>query len=316
MNLSHEEALERGSLIRDSLVAQCLGLLGDRWTLLAIRDLFLGRHRFEELLQHTGAVRSTLANRLKVLVAQGIVYRNPYQTVPLRYEYRLTPKGLGLYNFALAVWHWEHLWSDKEAAVLPPRLYHRGCSAYFIPVCSCARCDQSVTSRTVSYRTNPAYALSPVVAITPKRRSKVKAVGHRAKDGSLFHAMNVLGDRWNNLILGGSLYGLKRYDDFQRGLGISTNILAHRLKLLVGAQLLDRVAYQSSPRRYQYNLTQKGKDYLPIAVALHNWSEKWLTKGQVSNVILSHSCAPDPLKVAFSCSHCAQVLAPHDVSLV
>ncbi len=316
MSVTHEEASETGDLILNSVVAQCLGLLGDRWTLLAIRDLFLGRHRFEELLQHTGAVRSTLANRLKVLVEQGIVYRNPYQTSPLRHEYRLTPKGLGLYNFSLAIWCWEHLWSDKEVFVLPPKLYHSRCGAYFTPVCSCTRCAKPVTSSTISNRSNPAYAGSKVATTVPKRRSKVNPAQYKAKDGSMFHAIDVLGDRWNHLILGGALYGLKRYDDFQRGLGISTNILADRLKLLVNAGLMIRVAYQNAPKRYQYDLTQKGKDYLPIALSLHNWSEKWLTKGRVSNVILSHTCSLDPVQLDFSCSHCGEGLAPHDVAIV
>ena len=313
-NQSQEQAKATGELILNSVVAQCLGLLGDRWTLLTIRDLFLGRHRFEELLQHTGAVRSTLANRLKVLVEQGIVYRNPYQIAPLRYEYRLTPKGLGLYDFALSVWSWEHTWHGDEVIDLPPRLVHRKCNKPFMPVCKCTLCEQNITASTVSNRPNPSYSGGNQVALFSKRRSKVTVSSHKAKDGSLFHAIDILGDRWNNLILGGALYGLRRYDDFQRGLGISTNILADRLKLLVEAGLFERVVYQNAPKRYQYKLTSKGTDYLPIAMALHKWSEKWLTQGRGGNVILSHHCQSTPIQFVFCCSACGSAVDPHDVT--
>jgi len=312
--LSPEQVKATGQLVLNSVVAQCLGLLGDRWTLLVIRDLFLRRHRFEALLQHTGAVRSTLANRLKVLVQQGIVYRNPYQMSPARYEYRLTPKGLGLYDCALAIWSWEQKWLGDEVVELPPVLVHRSCKKPFSPICKCLSCDEAITSNSVTNRPNSAYLATTRATNFSKRRSKISAGSHTARDGSLFHATDILGDRWNNLILGGALYGLRRYDDFQRGLGISTNILADRLKLLVEAGLFNRVAYQSGPKRYQYNLTAKGQDYLPVAMALHKWSERWLTQGERGNVILSHHCEDAPVQFVFCCSACEGVLHPHDVT--
>ncbi len=314
MNLTHEEAVETGRLVLDSLVAQCLALLGDRLTLLVIRDLFLGRHRFEDFLQHTGAVRSTLANRLKVLVAQGIVYRHPYQTKPLRHEYRLTPKGLGLYDFALSIWAWEQKWVNASTITLPPRLVHRTCASAFYPVCACARCHQAITVQSLSYVRTRAHNALPRRTPASKRRSKASQVSSPGKDASLFHTIDALGDRWNNLILGGALYGLRRYDDFQRGLGISTNILADRLKWLVSAELMERIAYQSAPQRYQYRLTQKGQDYLPIAMSLHKWSERWWLPSEGGNVILRHRCSPEPLQVSTRCSVCDQAVAPKDVT--
>jgi DNA-binding HxlR family transcriptional regulator len=304
-----------GELVLNSVVAQSLGLLGDRCTLLTIRDLFLGRHRFEALLEHTGAVRSTLARRLKVLVEQEVVYRSPYQKSPVRYEYRLTPKGLQLYGFALGVWAWEHTWLDDDAMDLPPRLVHRKCKHSFMPVCKCLRCEEAITSRSVFNRPNPDGVVTETATIFSKRRSKVDAASHSGADGSLFHATDILGDRWNNLILGGALYGLSRYDDFQRGLGIATNILADRLRFLVDAGLFRRVAYQAAPKRYRYKLTPKGEDYLPVAMALHQWSERWLTDGQGGNVILSHHCHDSPILFFYCCSVCGEVLDPHEVEI-
>jgi len=315
-SLSPDQVKATGQLVLNSVVAQCLGLLGDRCTLLNIRDLFLGRHRYEALLQHTGAVRSTLAKRLKVLVEQDIVYRSSYQRAPLRYEYRLTQKGLELYGFALGVWAWEHTWLDDEVMDLPPNLVHRKCKHSFMPVCKCLRCGEAITSRSVSNRPNPEGVVNKTATIFSKRRSKLDAASHSGADGSLFHATDILGDRWNNLILGGALYGLSRYDDFQRGLGISTNILADRLRFLVGAGLFTRVAYQVAPKRYRYKLTPKGEDYLPVAMALHKWAEQWLTDGRGGNVILSHHCHDSAIEFVYCCSECGEFLDPHEVEIV
>jgi len=314
VNPHEDRALSIGERVRDSVVAQSLSLLGDRWTLLTIRDMFQGRHRFEELLSHTGAVRSTLATRLKMLVDQGIVYRNPYQNSPVRYEYRLTPKGIGLYDFALSLWSWEHRWLTEDVLDVPPKLFHRGCGKQFLPVCRCNRCGKAVTAQTIVSIANPTYTRNNPSSHAAKRRSKVAVGSNKAKDASLFHAADILGDRWNNLILGCALYGLKRYDDFLRALEISSNILADRLKLLVDAGLLNRVRYQTNPDRFEYELTEKGGDYMPVAMSLHKWADKWLTQGKGGNVIMCHSCSGEALNFNFCCSACKAPLAAHEVS--
>lgn len=314
MSVTPDKATAIGERVLNSVVAQALALLGDRWTLLTIRDLFLGRHRFEALLSHTGAVRSTLASRLKVLVEQGIVYRNPYQDSPPRFEYRLTPKGLGLYDFALSLWSWEQRWIPEDTLDVPPRLFHRTCGSVFQPICACERCAKPLHPESVVSRRNTDYRPAKNATAVAKRRSKVTKESHTASDASLFHTTDILGDRWNNLILGCALYGLQRYDDFQRALGISSNILADRLKLLVAGGLLERIRYQETPDRYQYDLTEKGNDYLGIAMSLHKWGDKWLTQGRGGNVVMIHSCSSEPLKLHFVCSHCQAPLDPHDVA--
>ncbi|MEM5515707.1 helix-turn-helix domain-containing protein [Henriciella sp. AS95] len=74
-------------------VARTLTLVGDRWTLLILRDCFLGRSKFEEFAETTGATRHILSSRLKRLVTAGVLERRPYQDRPKRYEYVLTEKG-------------------------------------------------------------------------------------------------------------------------------------------------------------------------------------------------------------------------------
>jgi DNA-binding HxlR family transcriptional regulator len=103
-----------------SPIAKALAVVGDRWSALVMREMFLGTTRFGELAAATGASRATLSKRLRALVANGLLYRNPYQARPPRVEYRLTEKGFGLYDFALAIWAWEARWSRGTDRRLPP----------------------------------------------------------------------------------------------------------------------------------------------------------------------------------------------------
>jgi DNA-binding HxlR family transcriptional regulator len=78
-------------------IARTLELVGEKWALLAVREVFLGDRRFDEMVRRTGAPRDTLAARLKTLVGAGILERQQYSEHPVRHEYRLTPAGLDLY---------------------------------------------------------------------------------------------------------------------------------------------------------------------------------------------------------------------------
>src|SRR5438477_8862885 len=102
-------------------IARALELVGERWTLLIVRDVFLGLHRFDELQESLGIARNVLTDRLNRLVVEGILERVRYSERPERFEYRLTKKGreLGLALLALMQWGDRHL-SEK-----PPRVARR-----------------------------------------------------------------------------------------------------------------------------------------------------------------------------------------------
>src|SRR6201984_2245968 len=87
-------------------VARAISVIGDRWTILILRDCFLRVRRFEDFEKRLGITRHVLADRLRKLVALGVLRRIPYQERPRRYEYRLTPKGLDLQPVLLALVRW------------------------------------------------------------------------------------------------------------------------------------------------------------------------------------------------------------------
>ena len=97
-------------------IARTLDVIGDRWTLIIIRDLFLGRSRFNEFRQSTPRISpKLLSERLKRLEEQGLVERALLDGYPPRAEYRLTPKGRSLFPvlFAMGSWGFEHLFADE-----------------------------------------------------------------------------------------------------------------------------------------------------------------------------------------------------------
>jgi DNA-binding HxlR family transcriptional regulator len=102
-------------------IARTLEVVGERWTLLIIRDVFLGLRRFDQLQKSLGVARNVLTDRLNRLVDQGILERVRYSERPARYEYRLTARGLEL-NVALTALR---QWGDRYLSEKPARLLRR-----------------------------------------------------------------------------------------------------------------------------------------------------------------------------------------------
>ncbi len=111
-------------------IAATLGLVGERWSLLVLRDAFNGVRRFDDLHERIGAPRQVLSARLTRLVDEGILRRVPYREPGQRqrHEYRLTDKGLALYPVLVALMHWGDRWAGDPAGP-PITLHHRGCGA-------------------------------------------------------------------------------------------------------------------------------------------------------------------------------------------
>ena len=101
-------------------VASALDILGDRWTLVLIRDLHFGASRYNDFLSSPEGIPSNLlAERLKTMEARGIVAKEPYQTKPIRYAYRLTEMGNALYPVMKAMSDWGLQWLPDRKARLP-----------------------------------------------------------------------------------------------------------------------------------------------------------------------------------------------------
>ncbi len=130
-------------------LARTLSVVGDRWTLIILRDCFLGVRRFDQFEARLGITRHVLADRLKKLVAADVLEKRPYRERPIRHEYRLTAKGKDLYPVILSLVHWgDQYMAGPEGP--PLRHRHRRCGQLTQGVLICAECGEPLTPQEVS----------------------------------------------------------------------------------------------------------------------------------------------------------------------
>ncbi|EDM47630.1 winged helix-turn-helix transcriptional regulator [Marinobacter algicola] len=135
-------------------VARALAVVGDRWTLIILRDCFLGVRRFDQFESRLGITRHVLTDRLKKLVENDVLTKVPYQEKPLREEYRLTEKGLALHPVIMSLVHWGNTYMTDERGV-PLVHIHKTCGHRMAPVTTCSKCGEEVTARDVRVEVGP-----------------------------------------------------------------------------------------------------------------------------------------------------------------
>src|ERR1700753_262493 len=111
----------------------------------------------------------------------------------------------------------------------------------------------------------------------------------RPETCSIGRTMDILGERWTFLILRECFYGVRRFSEMQRNLGIARNILSTRLQTLVNAGILERVLYCEEPERYEYKLTPPGRDLYPAIVTIMRWGDRHLQDDFGPPVVLRHN---------------------------
>jgi DNA-binding HxlR family transcriptional regulator len=127
-------------------VARALSVVGERWTMLILREAFMGRRRFDEFQSGTGIARNILSTRLHALVADEIFERSDDAGPDHHIEYRLTKKGLDLYPVVLALMRWGDTWMTDELGP-PMTLMHRTCGHATSPSMVCSHCSATIDAR-------------------------------------------------------------------------------------------------------------------------------------------------------------------------
>jgi DNA-binding HxlR family transcriptional regulator len=127
-------------------------------------------------------------------------------------------------------------------------------------------------------------------------------------------AMDVLSDRWTFLILREAFFGVRRYGQMQRNLGIARNVLADRLRQLVAEGMFERVRYHTDPDWYEYRLTERALALYPVIVGLMRWADHHLATEEDANALeLIHRSCGQPAEPYLACSHCHEPLSGRDI---
>jgi DNA-binding HxlR family transcriptional regulator len=143
-------------------VARTLEVLGDRWTMLVIRDAFVGVRRFDDFQRDLGIARNVLADRLQRLVDEGVLERHRYQERPERFEYRLTAKGIDLWRALVSLMKWGDRYYARPAG--PPTVVrHHGCGGEVTDHFTCERCGAQLEAKDVRLEPGPG-ASAPAAA--------------------------------------------------------------------------------------------------------------------------------------------------------
>lgn len=139
-------------------VARALSVVGERWTLLILRDAFLGTRRFDQFQARLGITRHRLSERLGKLVDAGVLTKVRYTEKPPRYEYRLTRKGLALYPVLMTLGRWGDDWMDRDEGA-PVEYFHQRCGRKTRAVLTCDCCGEELKPPQVTPIVGPALAL-------------------------------------------------------------------------------------------------------------------------------------------------------------
>jgi DNA-binding HxlR family transcriptional regulator len=131
---------------------------------------------------------------------------------------------------------------------------------------------------------------------------------------SIARALEVLGDRWTLLVIRDAFMRVRRFEDFQRDLGVARNVLADRLARLVDEGILKRVRYQERPDRYEYRLTEKGIDLWPVTMALLQWGDAYYAPEVGPPQVVRHRDCGGEITRHLTCAKCGAELGPRDVA--
>ncbi len=283
-------------------------MVGDAPTVLVIEAIWLGTRRFDALRKRTGLLKALLSDRLKRLIANGMIEKCPSSDGGNRHEYVLTQKGRDLYWTSLMLLRWEQRWGAGRTK-LRVELTHKTCSHVFEPEPACKACNKTIDATQMEWEPGPGVGMmEPVYS----RRRQQRETTQDAT--TLFdEAARIMGDRWASLIMRSIFTNINRFDDIRRDTAIATNILAERLAWLTSIDVIRQVQYVESPPRYEYRLRRKGVDYYPALLMLMMWGDKYFCSPNGPPVLLTHRDCGHRLEPQVVCSHCREPLEAHQV---
>lgn len=262
-------------------------LLADRVSLLVLRDIFRGSHRYQQFKNQLGFSHAVLTDRLRHLEHAGLIAARPYSDRPPRFEYLLTPKGDAYWPVAVSLWRWEALWSrDPSARIASVR--HRACGKVMLPWFGCTTCGEEVRLHNRLDVGVSTQTLFDSLSRTPHRYRRaggpaLTAFSSSASDG----VFTVLRDRWSLLIMLAFVKGLTRFTEIQKGLGISPTLLSRHLDEMTSSGLIEPVTVPGRAHR-TYRMLDKGGDLRPALALTHLWANAWSETGPRADMLLQH----------------------------
>jgi DNA-binding HxlR family transcriptional regulator len=326
-----------------------LGLLGDEWNLLIIRQALLGATHYSQWHTALPISHAVLAHRLATLTEMALLERLKHQG--RRPTYQLTPRGRETWPILLAMRAWETTWATPlpEAApgplaapavpggaVHPARcngtcgmgaagkvceageMVHLRCGMPLLPTLICAACGKTAGHRDTDGAFGPSgtWARS-VPAATTRRRpapSRTRAREPAATPG-FGQTMQLIGNRWSAAVLGAAFQGLRRFGEFEQRLGAPPTVIADRLRVFVSLGVFEQVPGTDRPDWRTYRLTPKGLAFFPVMVTAIDWGQRWFQAAEGPALELRHRPCGGPFHARLACDACTAPLNLDEVAV-
>jgi DNA-binding HxlR family transcriptional regulator len=295
---------------RNCSVARTLDIVSDAWAFLIIREAFFGSRTFEAFRSALDIPRATLTDRLRKLTRLQI-FRQVAAEVGQRKEYRLTKMGFDLYPSFIALMQFGDRW--LAGGKRPPLvLVHAACGCDSHPIVACSACASALDARAVKYRDGPGAGRRPAKPGRNTRRASDASRFLLGRPSSVSRALQIIGDKWSFMVVREGFFGNRRYDHIQSELGIAPNILTDRLSRLVAQGVFHRRLYQHAPERYEYLLTDMGRDLYGPFVTMLAWGDRWLSKGKPP-LLLHHVKCDHDFQASVICDKCQKPIIAADM---
>lgn len=296
--------------IRACSIWRALEIVGDVQTLLILEQAFLGTRNFEMFVNKTGISRSIVAGRLRKLVDSGCLERITADTGK-RQQYALTRKGRELFPASLLMMRWQQRWESRERAFRVV-LTHVDCGNDTTPSPQCRHCHAEIDPREVDWSPGP--GLTYVVPNYGRRRLMTDAAKQRLTSETLVDSVvAIFGDRWATLVVRALFTGIHNFDRIQQDAGMASNILSDRLERLVALGVVRADPTRSHSERFEYRLTEKGRDLYAIILALFHWGDDWYADEKGPPMLLQHRTCDHALELSVCCEACGDELTTRNL---
>jgi DNA-binding HxlR family transcriptional regulator len=147
-----------------------------------------------------------------------------------------------------------------------------------------------------------------------KRTRRPADLTHRFQGDSVGRTLALIGDHWTLMILREALFGVRRYGQLARNLGIPRPTLSARLRSMVDSGLLERARYRRDPDRFEYRLTQAGRDLFGAAALLMRWGDQYLAGPEGPPIVLRHHDCGEIADPTLICGGCGAEITPYNVT--
>jgi DNA-binding HxlR family transcriptional regulator len=288
----------------------------DAWSWLILREaIFHDVRRFNAFVTRLGIPRQALHDRLGQLVTGGLLERRLRELPGHISEYVLTERGRDFFGCLATMRRWGEQWCVDDRVKMS-KTKHLSCGGRFEAVLQCSECREVIDARAVDVKLGRgARAELRAAARSGAQRHRDPGLNllERERACPIARTLRVMGDWWSGLVIREAFLGTRRFDEFERRLGIAPNVLSERLARLVDTGVLERRAYQDRPLRHEYRLTRKGLALYPVPLAMLTWGDRWMSNGKPM-LRLTHRTCGKRFTALLACGRCAQTAECADVA--